>query len=240
MTGPSITPVTPGAKQDKQRPIQVKTMTRFDTKIGSWLIGAAVVVAIGGTLALQSPAARADHTGSPAIGATLVFECGGGSDPAMPLTITVKSVENEVATLEFSSENEAGLMVMPLSTLYLGFTTEKTTGDHLRKRKIESGTLTFERLEVGERVKAWVRQFDSRWGKNRWRWTAEIKDKIRIEVGNLGPLDVYVIEQELYSSEWEYGATLTIHYSPETNTSVYWHESDTNNREEECRLVSLE
>ena len=212
---------------------------RFDTKIWSWLIGVAVVVAIGGTLSGQSSDARAGDIQAPAIGATFIFECS-GSEPAKFVTYTVKSVDNDVATIEWASESDAGLIMMPLSTWYLGFTTEKTYGNHFRNRKIESGTLSFEKLEVGERVKAWVRQFDSRWGKNRWRWTAEIKERLRVEVEVLGPLDVYVIEQELYSSEWNFGATLTIHYSPEVHHIVYWHESDTNKREEECRLVSVE
>jgi hypothetical protein len=234
MTGAIITRVTSGTEHGK-RCTQVKIMKRFDRNIRIWLVG----VAVAGALAGQSLDARAEDIAPPTIGTTLVFECGGGTDPAMPLTLTVKSVEGEVVTLEFSTESEAGLMVMPLATLYLGFTTEKTYGNNFRKRKIESGTLTFERLEVGQRVKAWVRQIDSRLGSNRWRWTAEIKEKIRVEVGNLGPLEVYVIEQELYSSEWNYGATLTMYYSPETKTPVYWHESDTNNRVEECRLISL-
>ena len=234
MTGAIITRVTSGTEHGK-RCTQVKIMKRFDRNIRIWLVG----VAVAGALAGQSLDARAEDIAPPTIGTTLVFECGGGTDPAMPLTLTVESVEGEVVTLEFSTESEAGLMVMPLATLYLGFTTEKTYGNYFRKRKIESGTLTFERLEVGQRVKAWVRQIDSRWGSNRWRWTAEIKEKIRVEVGNLGPLEVYVIEQELYSSEWNYGATLTMYYSPETKMPVYWHESDTNNRVEECRLISL-
>ena len=234
MTGAIITRVTSGTEHGK-RCTQVKIMKRFDRNIRIWLVG----VAVAGALAGQSLDARAEDIAPPTIGTTLVFECGGGTDPAMPLTLTVKSVEGEVVTLEFSTESEAGLMVMPLATLYLGFTTEKTDGNYFRKREIESGTLTFERLEVGQRVKAWVRQIDSRLGSNRWRWTAEIKEKIRVEVGNLGPLEVYVIEQELYSSEWNYGATLTMYYSPETKTLVYWHESDTNNRVEECRLISL-
>lgn len=234
MTGAIITRVTSGTEHGK-RCTQVKIMKRFDRNIRIWLVG----VAVAGALAGQSLDARAEDIAPPTIGTTLVFECGGGTDPAMPLTLTVKSVEGEVVTLEFSTESEAGLMVMPLATLYLGFTTEKTYGNNFRKRKIEGGTLTFERLEVGERVKAWVRQFDSRLGRNRWQWTAEIKEKIRVEVGNLGPLDVYVIEQELFSSEWNYGATLTMYYSPEVHHIVYWHESDTNNRVEECRLISL-
>ncbi len=211
-------------------------MTRFDTKIGIWLVG----VAVAGALAGQSPDARADDIAPPAFGSPSVYECRGKSELTELRTFTVKSVENHVATIEWASESDAGLMMMPLSTWYLGFSTEKTYGNHFRKRKIESGTLSFEKLEVGERVKAWVRQFDSRWGKNRWRWTAEIKERLRVEVEVLGPLDVYVIEQELYSSEWNYGATLTMHYSPEVHHIVYWHESDTNKREEECRLVSVE
>ncbi len=103
---------------------------------------------------------------------------------------------------------------------------------------IEQGTLTFDRLEVGRKVKAWVRQYDTRWGQNRWLWKAEILEKKTIENAVFGQMEVFVIKQEMYTDEWAYGSDLVTYYAPKIGFIVFWRYTDSNKFKEECHLVS--
>lgn len=182
--------------------------------------------------------ARADLVSPPTLGVTWEFDCRAKGKPPYRLTSTRKAIEDGAIVVTWQTGDKSGTKHFPLSTWPLGFFSEADSPGRNRRRTVESGSLEFARLAVGEQVKAWIRQFDTRWGPNRWKWTAEITDKTTVETDEFGRLEVFVVEQRAESRRWGYAATIVTHYSPKLNTIVYWFEHDSNNRREECRLVS--
>ena len=147
-------------------------------------------------------------------------------------------IEDGAVVIAFEEDGKTRIKHYPVSTWPLVFFTKEKSPNRTRHRKVDSGSLSFAQLAVGEKVKAWVRQFDTKWGRNRWKWSAEIKDQITVETESFGPLQVFVIEQKAHSPEWGYAMTIVNHYTPKLNMITYWQERDSNERVEECRLVS--
>ncbi len=208
-------------------------MKRISLRIGTLLVALAVG-ALSGTL----QAARAEVVPTPELGVTWEFECDIAGKQQIRLTAFTKAIEDGALVIAFEEDGKTRIKHYPVSTWPLGFFTKEKSPNRTRHREVDSGSLSFAQLAVGEKVKAWVRQFDTRWGRNRWKWSAEIKDQITVETESFGPLQVYVIEQKAYSPEWGYAMTIVNHYSPKLNMITYWQERDSNERVEECRLVS--
>jgi hypothetical protein len=182
--------------------------------------------------------ARAEVAPPPELRVTWEFECHASDKGTARFVITGKAIEDGTMVIAWEKHGKSSTKYIPLSTWPLGFFSREEAPDHTSHRIIDWGSLAFKKLAVGEKVKAWVRQFDTRWGRNRWKWKAEIKDKTAVETQGFGTLEVYVIVESIYSPEWSYGATIVNHYSPKMNMITYWKEHDSNERVEECRLVS--
>jgi hypothetical protein len=175
---------------------------------------------------------------APELGVTWTFDCGPDSPWNERYTFTPKAVEDDVLLMEWTAGDQTGSLSTPVAALLAGFQAKKVLGDKTTRQVIEHGSLSFETLEVGEEVTAWVRQFDSKWGRNRWQWSARITDRITVETPAFGTLDALIIEKNRYSQEWGYGSRNLTHFALELNFPIYWKYSDTNNNVEECRLVS--
>lgn len=208
-------------------------MKWISLRIGTLLVALAVG-ALSGTL----QAARAEVVPTPELGVTWEFECDIAGKQQIRLTAFTKAIEDGALVIAFEEDGKTRIKHYPVSTWPLGFHTKGKWPNRTRHREVDSGSLSFAQLAVGEKVKAWVRQFDTKWGRNRWKWSAEIKDQITVETESFGPLQVFVIEQKAHSLEWGYAMTIVNHYSPKLNMITYWQERDSNERVEECRLVS--
>ncbi len=233
MIGPAAPSVTGAFFKTPKRNATVKAMKWISLRIGTLLVALAI-----GVLSGAPQATRAEVVPTPELGVTWEFECDIHGKQQVRLTASVKAIEDGALVIAFEKDGKTGIKHYPVSTWPLGFHTEEKSPNRTRHREVDSGSLSFAQLAVGEKVKAWVRQFDSKWGRNRWKWSAEIKDQITVETESFGPLQVFVIEQKASSPEWGYGTTVVSHYSPKMNIITYWKERDTNGRVEECRLVS--
>ena len=183
----------------------------------------------------MAPSLRPRRTAAAELGVTWVFECGENSRWNDRYTFTPTAVEDKILRFDWTAGDKTGTIETPVASLYTGFKTKKVIGDRTTKQVIEWGDLSFDDIEVGERTEAWVRQSDSRHGRNRWHWTAEVTAQISIDTEAMGTLDVFVIERRLYCEEWRYRAENVIYYSPDLNGPVYWKVSDSNGDTEECR-----
>ena len=163
--------------------------------IGKRLVGILAVAAVLGW------SQHAQGNMAPELGVTWTFDCGPDSPWNDRYTFTPKAVEDDVLLMEWTAGNQTGSWSAPVSARLTGFRTKKVLGDKSTRQVIEQGSLSFERLEVGEEVKAWVRQFDTQWGRNRWQWTVKITDRIAVKTAAFGTLDVLVIEKNRYSRE---------------------------------------
>ena len=205
-----------------------------ELKIRTWATALAAVAVLSG----MTQEARGGGVPLPDLGVTWAFDCGEESPWNGRYSYTPKSVRGEILAVDWTAGDDQGRMSIPVSALYTGFHAEKVLGSRITKQAIESGSLSFEAFQVGEKRSAWVRQNDSKWGRNRWKWTSEIKERRLVETWNAGSLEIYVIENTRYSKEWRYGSKRIFYYAPELNFVVYQMYSDTDNNIEECYLTS--
>ena len=209
-------------------------MKWISLRIGTLLVALAI-----GVLSGTPQAAHAEVVPTPELRVTWEFECDIAGKRQIRLTAFTKAIEDGALVIAFEEDGKTRIKHYPVSTWPLGFHTKGKWPNRTRHREVDSGSLSFAQLAVGEKVKAWVRQFDTKWGRNRWKWSAEIKDQITVETESFGPLQVFVIEQKVNSLKWGYATTIVTHYSPKMNMITYWMEHDSNDRRSECRLVSL-
>ncbi len=200
--------------------------------------GSLLVLAVCGLVACATSSAHGAGVSAPELGVTWVFECGENSRWNDRYTFTPTAVEDKILRFDWTAGDKTGTIETPVASLYTGFKTKKVIGDRTTKQVIEWGDLSFDDIEVGERTEAWVRQSDSRHGRNRWQWSAEVTAQTSIDIEAMGALDVFVIEQTRYCEEWRYRAVNVIYYSPDLNGPVYWKYTDSNGDTEECRLVA--
>lgn len=199
----------------------------------------AVGLLLAGPLSLLSGgAARAEVAPPPQLRVTWEFDCHASDRGTNRVVLTGSTIED--GTIVFATERYGKPLTkyMPLSAWPIFYFSRDESPDYRRQRVVDWGALAFDTLAVGETAAAWVRQLDTRWGRSRWKWTAEIVDKTVVETEAFGALEVYVIETRVSTPGWSLGTTIVNHYAPEMNMITYIKEHDSEDRIEECRLVA--
>ncbi len=187
-----------------------------------------------------SAAAAAGPVTLPEFGRSFEFTCGGKgwSENHLALIATLKSIDGDIARIELSEDGRPFTWLVPTANWVLAFFTKESKGKRTVERFIDWGSLSFAELAVGEKVSAWVRQSDSRYGRSRWKWSAKIIDKTTARTPEIGALEVFVIEEDKFSAEWDQSNKTIIHYSPTIGFITYWKEVHSNGQEMECRMTT--
>ena len=185
-----------------------------------------------------SGAASAEVAPPPELRVTWEYSCQSTDKGPSRFVLTGSAIEDGEVVFASEWHGKSATRHLPLSAWPLAYFSRVEAPGFTRLRAIDWGTLAFGKLAVGETATAWVRQFHTRWGRNRWKWTAEIVEVTDEETEGFGTLQVYVIEARVHSAELRYGWTLVNHYAPELNMITYIKHHDSDDRVEECHLVS--
>ncbi len=202
------------------------------------VVGGVLATAIASAIpAAQGVAMTAVPLKEPELGITWNFDCHESGQP-VGYRLTPRSKDDDRLIVDVASPNGLKTYTMPAATWFFKFFDEESSSQGVRTRTIETGSLTFNSLKVGERVSARVRQLEPEGDANRWDWHLEITGMKSVDLGELGFVDVFVFEQKAFSEELGHTFSMILHYSPRLNFMTYWRESGSDGWLEECHLAT--
>lgn len=189
---------------------------------------------------LSASPANADEVSVPPPGTSMRYDCDGTPGKNDYYEYTVAEVKDGKVKFELNwKRGGSGYGVKDVWAWVTSIYDERKQGNRKTKMTRTSGSLAeIATLEVGEKVSAWYRQWDSEHGRSRWKYKVHIKEKKEVETKNFGMQTVYVVVEKR-QSEWDYVSEMVVHYAPALSNVTYWTYTDNKKNSEECHLTEM-